>query len=94
MFTILNSATLPTAFDTPMFWSEKELKELDGTSVVGLFECFFGYRNYLNIFLGSEKLGKEDAERDYHDKVFRVIQVCFIKIRLIIQTSQRDYSSC
>ncbi|KAJ3933631.1 MAG: hypothetical protein NXY57DRAFT_891707 [Lentinula lateritia] len=48
-------ATLPTAFDTPMFWSEKELKELDGTSVV-------------------EKLGKEDAERDYHDKVFRVIQ--------------------
>ncbi|KAH7876558.1 SET domain-containing protein [Lentinula edodes] len=48
-------ATLPTAFDTPMFWSEKDLKELEGTSVV-------------------EKLGKEDAERDYHDKVFRAIQ--------------------
>ncbi|KAJ3809029.1 hypothetical protein F5876DRAFT_44779 [Lentinula aff. lateritia] len=48
-------ATLPTAFDTPMFWSEKDLKELEGTSVV-------------------EKLGKEDAERDYHDKVFPAIQ--------------------
>ncbi|KAJ4483947.1 hypothetical protein J3R30DRAFT_3284112 [Lentinula aciculospora] len=47
--------TLPTAFDTPMFWSEKDLQELEGTSVV-------------------EKLGKEDAERDYHDKVVSAIQ--------------------
>jgi SET domain-containing protein 6 len=29
-------AELPTAFDTPMFWSVDELKELKGTSVVGL----------------------------------------------------------
>lgn len=27
--------TLPTTFDTPMFWSADELKELRGTSVVG-----------------------------------------------------------
>lgn len=29
-------ATLPTEFDTPMFWSEDELSELAGTAVVGL----------------------------------------------------------
>lgn len=27
---------LPTRFDTPMFWSERDLEELKGTSVVGL----------------------------------------------------------
>ncbi|KAJ7451845.1 SET domain-containing protein [Mycena galericulata] len=27
--------SLPATFDTPMFWSDLELKELDGTSVVG-----------------------------------------------------------
>lgn len=27
--------TLPTTFDTPMFWSAEELEELQGTSVVG-----------------------------------------------------------
>ena len=31
------AAVLPTSFDTPMFWSEDELQELTGTSVVGLF---------------------------------------------------------
>lgn len=28
--------TLPTEFDTPMFWSTEELGELQGTTVVGL----------------------------------------------------------
>lgn len=28
--------TLPTQFDTPMFWSEVEIAELAGTAVVGL----------------------------------------------------------
>ena len=27
--------TLPTTFDTPMFWSAEELEELQGTAVVG-----------------------------------------------------------
>ena len=27
--------TLPTTFDTPMFWSAVELEELQGTAVVG-----------------------------------------------------------
>ncbi|KAJ3762252.1 hypothetical protein EV360DRAFT_79480 [Lentinula raphanica] len=46
---------LPTQFNTPMFWDEQDLKELEGTSVV-------------------EKLGKEDAERDFNDKVVPAIQ--------------------
>lgn len=28
-------AILPKMFDTPMFWNESELRELDGTAVVG-----------------------------------------------------------
>ena len=34
-------ATLPENFDTPMFWTEEDLKELDGTAVVGRspFQC-------------------------------------------------------
>lgn len=29
-------ATLPSTFDTPMFWTADELEELKGTSLVGL----------------------------------------------------------
>ncbi|KAL0956810.1 hypothetical protein HGRIS_002923 [Hohenbuehelia grisea] len=47
-------ASLPSKFDTPMFWNEQDLAELKGTSVV-------------------EKLGKEDAERDYREKLLPVI---------------------
>ncbi|KAH6914399.1 hypothetical protein BKA70DRAFT_1261294 [Coprinopsis sp. MPI-PUGE-AT-0042] len=43
-------AILPDQFSTPMFWSENELTELTGTSII-------------------EKLGKEDAERDWETKV-------------------------
>ncbi|PPQ84597.1 hypothetical protein CVT25_015800 [Psilocybe cyanescens] len=45
---------MPTRFDTPMFWSEDDLAELKGTSVV-------------------DKLGKEEAEKDYTDKVLPAI---------------------
>ncbi|KIM45375.1 hypothetical protein M413DRAFT_442044 [Hebeloma cylindrosporum] len=41
---------LPTKLDTPMFWSDADLAELAGTSVV-------------------EKLGKEEAENDYREKI-------------------------
>lgn len=30
------SAILPKTFDTPMFWTEKEIEELKGTAVVGV----------------------------------------------------------
>lgn len=33
----LRAASLPSQFDTPMFWFEEELTELKGTSVVGTF---------------------------------------------------------
>ncbi|KAI1795525.1 SET domain-containing protein [Ganoderma leucocontextum] len=43
-------AALPSKFDTPMFWVEDDLKELQGTAVV-------------------DKIGRDAAERDYHEKV-------------------------
>ncbi|KAF4620915.1 hypothetical protein D9613_000307 [Agrocybe pediades] len=46
---------MPRKFDTPMFWSEAELEELKGTSVV-------------------DKLGKDQAEKDYAEKVVPAIQ--------------------
>ncbi|KAL5523460.1 hypothetical protein ACEPAG_7633 [Sanghuangporus baumii] len=45
---------LPTAFNTPMFWSEDELKELEGTAVL-------------------EKIGKEEAEKDFREKLIPVV---------------------
>ncbi|OCH87879.1 SET domain-containing protein [Obba rivulosa] len=43
-------SSLPTAFTTPMFWTEEDIQELKGTAVVG-------------------KIGRDDAERDYHQKL-------------------------
>jgi len=48
-------ADLPSTFDTPMFWTSEELKELNGTAVV-------------------DKLGRDDAERDYHGKLMPAAQ--------------------
>ncbi|KAK1225653.1 Ribosomal lysine N-methyltransferase 4 [Marasmius sp. AFHP31] len=47
--------SLPTSFDTPMFWSDEDLEQLKGTSIV-------------------EKLGKQDAERDYNEKVLPTVK--------------------
>lgn len=47
--------SLPTQFDTPMFWSDEELKELQGTAVV-------------------DKIGRDEAERDYHEKLAPAIK--------------------
>ncbi|KAF9527317.1 hypothetical protein CPB83DRAFT_768637 [Crepidotus variabilis] len=41
---------MPIEFDTPMFWSNDELAELNGTAV-------------------ADKIGKEQVEADYHQKV-------------------------
>ncbi|KAG1767426.1 hypothetical protein EDD22DRAFT_875836 [Suillus occidentalis] len=48
-------ASLPTQFDTPMFWSDEELQELQGTAVV-------------------DKIGRDEAERDYHEKLAPAIK--------------------
>ncbi|KAH7924236.1 SET domain-containing protein [Leucogyrophana mollusca] len=47
--------SLPTSFDTPMFWGAEDLEELRGTAVV-------------------DKIGREDAERDYHEKLLPAIE--------------------
>ncbi|KAI0066033.1 SET domain-containing protein [Artomyces pyxidatus] len=47
--------SLPTSFDTPMFWSPDDLEELKGTAVV-------------------EKLGRDQAEADYREKVLPMLQ--------------------
>lgn len=36
---------LPKSYDTPMFWELKELKELEGTNVIGELSIFFFCRN-------------------------------------------------
>ncbi|KAH9892722.1 SET domain-containing protein [Cubamyces lactineus] len=46
---------LPNKFDTPMFWGEEDIQELQGTAVV-------------------DKIGRDEAERDYHDKVMPAIK--------------------
>lgn len=48
-------ASLPTQFDTPIFWSDEELQELQGTAVV-------------------DKIGRDEAERDYHEKLTPAIK--------------------
>ncbi|KAL4078201.1 hypothetical protein V8B97DRAFT_2015387 [Scleroderma yunnanense] len=48
--------SLPETFDTPMFWSEHELEELRGTSVV-------------------DKIGRQDAERAYHESLVPAIEI-------------------
>ncbi|KAG1861544.1 hypothetical protein DFJ58DRAFT_777259 [Suillus subalutaceus] len=47
--------SLPTQFDTPIFWSDEELRELQGTAVV-------------------DKIGRDEAERDYHEKLAPAIK--------------------
>ncbi|KAI5116691.1 hypothetical protein M0805_002853 [Coniferiporia weirii] len=47
--------SLPNKFDTPMFWSEDELRMLEGTTLV-------------------DKIGKEEAERDYREKLVPALQ--------------------
>ncbi|GBE80467.1 SET domain-containing protein [Sparassis crispa] len=48
-------SSLPTAFDTPMFWNDGDLQELQGTAVV-------------------DKIGRDEAERDYHEKLIPAIK--------------------
>ncbi|KAG1848214.1 SET domain-containing protein [Suillus tomentosus] len=48
-------ASLPRQFDTPIFWSDEELQELQGTAAV-------------------DKIGRDEAERDYHEKLTPAIK--------------------
>lgn len=57
-----------------MFWSTDELEELKGTSVVGL--SFPEYIPLPRMNLNLDKIGREDAERNYYRKLLPAIQVC------------------
>lgn len=43
------TASLPTQFDTPMFWSDEELQELQGTAVVGLSSKFLPFSSHSRL---------------------------------------------
>jgi SET domain-containing protein 6 len=70
-------ATLPTDFDTPMFWSEDELEELKGTAVVGP-SAYSPLRQLAN-FLRTDKIGRAQAEEDYNTKIAPVIKVLLLR---------------
>jgi len=58
-----------------MFWSDADLAELEGTSVVGLF-CFSSSTLFRElIFFTIEKLGREEAENDYREKILPAVSV-------------------
>ena len=42
--------TLPSAFDTPMFWDDHDLQELQGTAVVGRSSHFPPFVCQTNTF--------------------------------------------
>jgi hypothetical protein len=71
-------AILPRTFDTPMFWNESDLEELKGSSVVGSSAYYLACsRRFSTLGLFIEKIGKEDAEKDYHEKLLPAISVRF-----------------
>ncbi|KIJ49632.1 hypothetical protein M422DRAFT_225528 [Sphaerobolus stellatus SS14] len=47
--------SLPDKFEAPMFWSENELQELEGTAIF-------------------DKVGRAEAEQEYHDKLLPAIR--------------------
>ena len=57
------------------------MAELKGTSVVGLFASFEIQVDIPHAhisLLSIDKLGKDQAEKDYHEKIVPAIQVCSI----------------
>ena len=76
---------MPKSFDTPIFWGEDDLAELKGTCVVGWslllsiahlhhILCHF-HEAYTLIKFAPEKLGRDQAEKDYREKVLPAVQV-------------------
>lgn len=57
-----------------MFWSAQDLQELKGTSVVGLSSYILELRQ-TNSEPVPDKIGKEEAEKVYNEKLAPAIQV-------------------
>ena len=71
---------LPREFDTPMFWNDDDLAELEGTGVIGnelkLFKLLLEVTMYMNgIFIMIDKIGKADMERQFNEYFLPIIQV-------------------
>ncbi|KAK4687811.1 N-lysine methyltransferase SETD6, partial [Tremellales sp. Uapishka_1] len=65
--------SMPTTFDTPMFWSEEERRELTGTDIEG--ELYWDTRSSKRgAHGGVDRIGKEDAEKDYHERLVPVLR--------------------
>lgn len=61
-----------------MFWNDEDLAELQGTCVVGWFTTHFVSLTLSLILYFIEKLGRDQAEKDYNDKVLPAVNVCTI----------------
>jgi N-lysine methyltransferase SETD6 len=67
-------ALLPITFDTPMFWSSEDLEQLKGTAVLGRSIRHTIAPESANVIY-VDKIGKEQAENDYANKVVPLLQV-------------------
>lgn len=56
-----------------MFWSDSELEELKGTAVVGLSATCYCRRILLRVYV--DKIGRDDAEKDYNEKLAPAVKV-------------------
>lgn len=56
-----------------MFWNDEDIKELQGTAVVGV--CMISRIVTLIDILLEDKIGKADAEKDYYEKLVPVVKV-------------------
>jgi|ERR1700722_15383050 len=68
-------ASLPTTFDTPMFWSEEDLLGLKGTAIIGISVLQRLFWCLRNVLATADKIGKAEAEEEYHEKVLPVVRV-------------------
>ena len=70
------TAALPEQFDTPMFWPEDDIKELQGTAVVGL-SLHILWTSVCQSYSSrsTDKIGREEAERDYYEKLIPAVKV-------------------
>jgi hypothetical protein len=68
---------LPDQFQTPMFWNTDDLEELRGTSIFG--QCVFS-NSLLSVItcIVLDKIGRAEAEKDYHEKLMPALKVNFL----------------
>ena len=69
-----HTGCLPDGFDTPIFWNDADLEELKGSPTLGALNHFSDCLIPEKAFL-PERLGKEEAERDYREKILPAIRV-------------------